>query len=100
MSKKPETIFKEKLLKKLKEVPNIWVLKTHEIARRGVPDLIICFEGGFYAFELKKDSKESPDPLQTYELNTISQKAKGVTGTLHPENYKKVLTKLGILKGE
>jgi hypothetical protein len=98
LAKKPETVFKERLLKILKEEnPGAWIHKTNELATRGIPDLFIMLNNKFYAYELKKDEFEDPDPLQTYTLEKIAKNG-GVTGTLHPKNFKRVLIEHGILK--
>jgi hypothetical protein len=67
-----ETRFKEKVLKDLKTLSNIYFLKTQERARRGVPDIIFCANGGFGAMELKKDG-EDLEPLQRQRVETIRQ---------------------------
>mgnify|MGYP006391053515 CR=1 FL=1 len=50
---KPETKFQNRVLKDLKKLDNLWVLKTQEKTRKGVPDLLICANGKFVAIELK-----------------------------------------------
>ena len=98
MAKKPETLFKERVLRLLKQVKGVWVLKTQEVSRRGVPDLLICFRGLFYAFELKSDEYKA-DKLQEYELNCIL-KAGGYARVIRPRDYIAVFTKLGFIQGE
>ena len=67
-----ETKFKEQVLKDLKDMPKTWVLKTQEIARKGVPDVLICRGGDFIAVELKRDN-EKPTPLQDHVIDSIRQ---------------------------
>ena len=62
--------FKEKVLKDLRSVEQLYVLKTQEMARRGVPDLLICYKGKFIAIELKVDGAK-PTKLQDIKLNEI-----------------------------
>ena len=69
--KKPETKFKEKVLKDLSTLKNVWYFKTQEITRRGIPDFILCKKGFFVAFELKVDSPI--DALQEYNLQKIRE---------------------------
>jgi hypothetical protein len=81
----PETKFKEKVLKDLGTIKNVWVLKTQERSRRGVPDLIICSSGRFIAIELKVDG-EKPTALQDVVLKRI-QSAHGVAFSTTPEQW-------------
>lgn len=61
MSKKPETIFKEKVLNYFKTIPNLWVLKVYgnAIQSGGIPDLLICYKGRFIALELKDPNEKN-----------------------------------------
>lgn len=70
---KRETLFKNRVLKDLKSLPNIWILKTQEVGRRGTPDLLICLGGEFIAIELKKDESSKITPLQEAVLGMISR---------------------------
>lgn len=65
-----ETDFKVQVLNDLSGFPKIWVLKTQERARRGVPDLILSLNGRFVAIELKIDGEE-PTRLQRAVLENI-----------------------------
>lgn len=97
MSKKPETKFKENTVAPfLKVLANTWFVKTQQRATRGTPDYLICVNGMFVALELKKDAREKPDPLQSYNLNRIIE-CKGIAMVAFPENWdevSKVLTTL------
>jgi len=87
--KQAETKFKERILPRLKALPNSWVLKTQELARRGVPDILMCLNGSFIAIELKTD-KGSTDKLQDYVLSRIDLSgglALVVTESSWPEHY-------------
>ena len=53
--KKKESIFKEKVLRDLKKLGPAYFFKTQERGRRGVPDIIGCLNGKFFALELKTD---------------------------------------------
>lgn len=73
MAKKPETVFKEKVLSDLEKVPNTYAVKIQQQTVRGIPDLFLCVAGHFVAIELKRDAKEKPDPLQAYNLDKIGK---------------------------
>lgn len=92
---KPETKFQNKVLSDLKKLDNLWVLKTQEKTRKGVPDLLICAKGYFVAIELKA-YKKNPDPLQQFELNCI-EAARGVALVAYPENWPEIYKKLALL---
>jgi hypothetical protein len=93
MSKKPETLFKEKVFKDLSTLESSWFFKSQEVAQRGIPDVIMCVKGTFVAIELKKDAKAKIDPLQTWTISKI-----GATGALalvaYPENWKEIFTQI------
>jgi len=78
------------LISKIKEtyLNDVWVYKTHDLCRIGIPDLIICFFGHFLAIELKKPHRnarrvgvhDKPDhidsdlsPMQTYNIKLINR---------------------------
>ncbi len=44
------------LIKSIKSIygDDVWVFKTHDQVRVGIPDLLLCFCGHFVAIELKK----------------------------------------------
>lgn len=90
MGEKPETSFTRIVLRRLRsEVPNIWVVKTQMVSLVGVPDLIGCVNGRFFAWELKVgDNKASM--LQKHTLKLIS-KAGGEASVITPENFELAL---------
>ncbi len=90
MAKKPETLFKEKVLALVGEMPNSWFVKNQGVSTRGIPDVFGCINGRFVALELKKSDKEKEDPLQTFVLEKVSQ-AGGLAFYLYPENCEEVL---------
>lgn len=87
--KKEETKFKEKLLKKLKEIPGLWYSKIQTVCIRGTPDILICFQGKFFSYELKTDLTHA-DPLQEYTLSKIRD-AGGVARVVSPKNVREIL---------
>ena len=90
-----ETLFKIKVQKRLKEEfgPNAWVVKVQQLALLGVPDLLGCVNGHFFAFELKKDAKEKPSRLQAWCLQAIDR-AGGLARVVCPENFERCLKEL------
>jgi hypothetical protein len=75
MPKQPETRFKEKAQKDLKDLQRsgepIWFTKIQQVAIRGTPDNFLVVAGWGVALELKRNSLEQPDPLQLLNLARI-----------------------------
>jgi hypothetical protein len=86
VAKKPETLFKEKVQKDLKKLPNTWCEKIQQVCIRGTPDLLCCIAGKFVAIELKASSSEVPDALQDHKLQSIAN-ADGMALVVNPENW-------------
>lgn len=84
-SKISERSFKTRVLRDLKQMPNCWVIKTQEVARRGVPDILMCLRGKFIGIELKQQGKK-PDALQSHTLGAIV-KAGGVGFCATPDMW-------------
>ncbi len=93
MAKKEETLFKERFLPRLRDIPNSWWVKVQMLSLLGIPDIIGCVNGGFCAIELKKDKKAPITKIQIYVLKQI-EKAGGYAKVVYPENSKKVLREL------
>ena len=72
-----ETRLKAKVLKYLSTLDNVWVYKSSDKFRSGIPDILICDNGAFVAIELKT-RYGNLSKLQKYELNRID-KAGGET---------------------
>jgi hypothetical protein len=75
----------------LNALKNCWFFKTQEVARRGVPDFIICLRGNFFALELKRDDRQGVNfeekyPLQDFVLKEII-KAGGLAYVITPGNW-------------
>jgi hypothetical protein len=91
--KKPETKFKEKVLKDLKSLgKNVWFVKIQQVAIRGTPDLIICAAGLFVAIELKVENGEV-DLLQAKTLLDITN-ANGRSFVVTPGSWPEVLREI------
>jgi hypothetical protein len=96
MAQKPETVFKNRFVPRLKRLPSTFVVKVQQVAKIGTPDLLICIGGIFVSIELKSSAKGKVSPLQEHNLNLIAE-AGGITIIAYPENEDKVmdyLTKL------
>lgn len=64
-----------------------WVLKTwsNGIQRKGVPDLLVCCNGGFVGIELKA-ADGHPTELQLWNIDQI-RKAGGIAIVLYPDKF-------------
>lgn len=85
MAKKPETLFKERIMPTLKALPNTWLVKTQQVSIRGTPDILMCISGIFVALELKTN-KGKVDKLQRYTLDKINF-AGGYGLVIDPNNW-------------
>ena len=85
MAQKPETRFQERVKRRLIKVPNLWLVKAQMVAIRGIPDILFCYRGNFFAWELKVgDNKASK--LQAWRIQEI-RKAGGHARVVTPENF-------------
>ena len=59
MSKGPEALFRDKVVVPwLKSIPNLKFFLKESASIRGIPDIIGCCNGKFFALELKASEKE------------------------------------------
>ena len=86
MSKQPETLFKEKVLEALKELPNCWAEKMQQVATHGTPDIIACISGHYVALELKRSDFAKIGQLQKYVIGRVND-AGGHGFIVHPDNW-------------
>lgn len=85
MAKFPETLFSEKVQRDLrKRFPGIWFIKTQMVSRLGIPDIIGCYRGRFFAWELKVGHGKA-SKMQLHILKRIAH-AGGIARVVHPEN--------------
>src|SRR3989304_5497081 len=79
MTQKPETALTKKILTRLKQEGGFWV-KIHGGAYQvtGLPDIIGCFKGRFYGFEVKVSERSEPTPRQALILALV-KRAGGVS---------------------
>ena len=85
---RPETRFKVRVLRELRG-RGAWAFKVQLRALRGIPDVIGCWQGYFFALELKTEDEE-PDPLQRRVMHLI-RKAGGKAEIAKPSNYLKII---------
>ena len=73
-----ETQFKQRVIDMIRtEYPGSWFKKISDRFQSGIPDILGCLNGFFFAIELKVPGKKA-DPLQAYELEKI-QAAGGIS---------------------
>ena len=72
---KLEREFQKNVLKYLKtEVGGYWIkLCASAFQREGEPDIVGCYNGRFYALELKKDQDARASALQLHKLKKIKE---------------------------
>src|SRR3989304_4575517 len=62
----------QKILRYLRSLPGSWWYKTNDRFQNGIPDIIGFFNGGFFAFEVKRPGAAGR-PLQDHTVNCIGQ---------------------------
>lgn len=68
----PESKVKKKLVEILKQMGAYYFFPaTHGYGRSGVPDVVGCFDGNFFAIECKAEGKK-PTALQLREIDQIA----------------------------
>lgn len=87
-----ETKFKEKVISRLRSIKGIWFVKVQQVAVRGTPDIIGCYQGKFFAWELKVLGNK-PTQLQQFTLDKITQ-ASGIARTVYPETLDECMEEL------
>lgn len=94
MSKKPETIFAEKVDKDLREAfgSDIFIENIQQVGKVGTPDRLICLSGLFLALELKVE-KGLPSKAQLLKLAKI-QRAGGYSAVAFPSTWPLVLDEI------
>jgi hypothetical protein len=88
----PETKFKMQVQARLKTLPGCWYFKVNQRALRGIPDIIGCYRGNFFALELKV-GKNKVDPLQSHVIDLIRDSG-GFAAVVYPHNIDEVLQEL------
>ena len=69
-----------------------WCLKVHgsHYQRAGVPDLLCCYKGRFYAFEVKRPG-ERATPIQSHELEQVQTAGGTATVVTSVEDVQKAM---------
>lgn len=98
MARQPESIFKDKVMKKLKALDGCFVFTKEAGSIRGLPDIMGCYKGRFFGWELKKSLSDTRKTtgrivLQRHRLQQI-QKAGGHSALVCPENLDESLEDL------
>ena len=97
MSKKPETLFRERFVSWLKQLPRTVVFSIQQISIIGTPDLIVCINGKFVALELKSSEDAQVSAVQKYNLERIVSIGGGIALIVAPEGYEKAQVFLSAL---
>lgn len=88
MSKGPESRFQDKVIKYLKSLDGCWHFKVFgggTFQRAGIPDIVGCYRGRFFALELKADNGRASE-LQLYNIAKINE-AGGYARLLYPHQF-------------
>lgn len=68
----PEQKIQTKIIKFLKSLDNIYIIKTIATTKKGVPDIICCYNGYFLGLEVKTPAtKTNVSPLQKVNIEDI-----------------------------
>jgi Holliday junction resolvase len=98
MASTPEKRVKEKVVRVLKEEGVYYFFPaTHGYGRSGVPDIITCVNGLFFAIECKAGSGKVT-PLQASEIEAI-RRNNGVAVVANEDNWDMVRDIVRKLKG-
>jgi hypothetical protein len=89
MAKKPETLFKERLFRKLREVPGLYIRKIQAGSVGGMPDILIIVNGWAVMPELKMPGN-NPTPLQWINIERINA-AGGAAFPLYPNEEREFI---------
>jgi len=96
-----ERDFQKKVKAYLNNMPRTYHFTKEALALRGIPDIIGCINGRFFALELKKSRSEARKTtgrivLQRYTMLEISR-AGGYAVFVYPENWQMVRKALRFL---
>jgi len=90
--------FQRKVKRTLNEIDQLYHFTKEALSIRGIPDIIGCYHGQFFAWELKKDKRSAQmqtggNVLQWYILEQI-RKAGGIGEVVYPDNLAEKLEEL------
>ena len=95
-----ETRLKEKVLAMLKkEFRDAWVYKTSDRWKSGIPDILVCKEGRFFAVELKVGNNKATR-LQLYVLKQIKRAGGRVAVCRSVDQVRSLLNQGGYLNDQ
>ncbi len=77
---------------RLRELPDTWCYKNVAVSVSGIPDIIGCHRGRFFAWELKIGSNK-PTKLQAHILDEI-ENAGGLALVVYPETLEEAFNDL------
>ena len=89
----------QKIVKlKLNEIDGCFHFTKEALALRGLPDIVGCYQGRFFAWELKRSEREARkktgrNVLQWYILELI-RRAGGIGEVVYPDNLELKLQQL------
>ena len=93
MATQPETNFKKKVKRYLDQLAGCWYVKTQFAAIVGIPDILGCYRGRFFAWELKKDRKSDASAIQKRVIQAINN-CGGIARVVNPSNLDDMLKEL------
>jgi len=96
MSKKAETLLKDRVRLQLERINKCSIIKIQQVVIRGDPDFVLCVNGFSVWVELKRNRKEKADPLQHYKLEKHLRDG-GYSFILHDENKDAIMQFLTML---
>ena len=90
--------FQRKVKAELSKLPRCYFFVKEAASLRGIPDLIGCINGRFFALEVKRSYKEASKTtgrivLQKHSLKQIKDSG-GIGLLIYPENFKECLEEL------
>lgn len=95
---KPETKFQNQVVLRLKAIPNLWYTKVSQRSIRGVPDIIGCYNGRFFAWELKvPPNRLKKESLQYHIVQRIKETG-GLAREVTPATLQESIEELLCLK--
>jgi len=80
MKKTSESAIQKKIIDYINTVG--YCVKIVSATKSGVPDIVACINGKFYAFEVKRSEKEEVSELQKYNIEKI-QNAGGIAHVVY-----------------
>lgn len=96
MSRKPETVFRDRVTRDLRAMPDCWSESIQQQTIHGTPDKIGVVNGLMFGLELKARPDAAPSPLQFHKLQRINQ-CGGYGALVHPGNWERVRGELSKL---